>query len=75
MHSFSVSKSPSATSTGTTTSEDSQSGTKDELRPQGSFVGLSTTIHTPESALIPATYHQQDESGLLPAIGTTQISP
>ena len=75
MHSFSVSKSPSATSTGTTTSEDSQPGTKDELRPQGSFVGLSTTIHTPESALIPPTYHQQDESGLLPAIGTTQISP
>ena len=75
MHSFSVSKSPSATSTDTTTSEDSQPGTRDGQRPQGSFVGLSTTIHTPESALVPATYHQQDELELLPEIGTTQISP
>ena len=75
MHNFSVSKSPSATSIGTTTSEDSQPGTRDGQRPQGSFVGLSTTIHTPESALVPATYHQQDELELLPEIGTTQISP
>ena len=75
MHSFSVSKSPSATSTGTTTPEDSQPGKKDQQRPQGSFVGLSTTIHTPESSLIPATYHQQDELDLLPEIGTTQTSP
>ena len=73
MHSFSVSKSPSATSAGTTTSEDSQPGTKDEQRPQSAFVGLSTTIHTPESAVIPATYIQQDELGLLSEIGTTQI--
>ena len=76
MHSFSVSKSPSVTSTGTTTSEDSQPGTRDEQRPQSAFVGLSTTIHTPESALIAATYHQQDQVELLPEeIGTTQISP
>ena len=75
MHNFSVSKSPSAKSTGTTTSEDSQLGTKDGQRPQGSFVGLSTTIHTPESAVIPATYHQQDELGLLSKTGTTQITP
>ena len=75
MHSFSVSKSPSATSTGTTTSEDSQTGTKDRQRPQSAFVGLSTTIHTPESAVIPASYHQQDELGRLSETGTTQISP
>ena len=62
-------------STGTTTSEDSQPGTKDGQRPQGSFVGLSTTIHTPESAVIPASYHQQDELGLLSETGITQISP
>ena len=73
MRSYSVSKSPSATSTGATTSKDSQLGTKDEQRPQSAFVGLSTTIHTPESAVIPATYRQQDELGLLSETGTTQI--
>ena len=75
MHNFSFSKSPFATSTGTTTSKDSQPGTKDGQRSQGAFVGLSTTIHTPESALIPATYHRQDDLGLLSETGTTQIGP
>ena len=75
MHSFSASKSPFATSTGTTTSKGSQPGTKGGQRPQGAFVGLSTTIHTPESALIPANYHQQDDLGLLSETGTTQIGP
>ena len=75
MHSFSVSKSPSATSTDTTTSEDSQPGTRDGQRPQSAFVGLSTTIRTPESALILATYHRQDDLGLLSETGTTQIGP
>ena len=75
MQSFSVSESISATSTSTTTSQDSQPGTADGQRPRSPFMGLSTTIHTPESALIPATYHQQDEPELLSEIGTTQISP
>ena len=77
MHSFSVSKSPSATSTSTstTTSQYSQSGTADEQRPRSSFMDLSTIVHTPESLLIPTTYHQQDELGLLSEMGTTQINP
>ena len=75
MQSFSVSESISATSTGTTTSQDSQPSTADGQRPRSSFMGLSTAIRTPESALIPATYHQQDELGLLSEMGTTQISP
>ena len=76
MHSSSVSKSSSAISTGTTRSEDSQSGAAAGLRQHDSFVGLSTTDHTPESTLIPVTsYRQQDELGLLSEIGTTQIVP
>ena len=80
MHSFSVSKSISAsstttTSTSTTTSQDSQPDTADGQRPRSSFMGLSTTAHTSASALTPATYHQQDEPGLLSEIGTTQIAP
>ena len=80
MHSFSVSKSTSAsstktTSTSATTSQDSQPGTADGQRPRGSFMDLSTTAHTPESVLIPAIYHQQDELRLLSEIGTIQIGP
>ena len=66
----------SATGTSVTASRVSQPELAAGQRQQGSFVGLSTTIHTPESALIPATYHQQDELGLLSSeIGTTQIAP
>ena len=75
MHSFSVSKSISATSASTTTSQDSRPDTADGQRPQGSFMGLSITARTLESSLIPATYHQQDEQELLSEIGTTQITP
>ena len=81
MDSFSVSKSISAisasttTSTSTTTSQNSQPGTANGQRPRGSFMSLSTTAHTPESSLIPATYHQQDELGLSSEIGSTQINP
>ena len=75
MHSFSVSESISATSTSTTTSQDSQPGTADGQRPRGAFMDLTTTVHSPESPLIPATYHQQDELGSLSEIGTTQINP
>ena len=75
MHSFSVSKPPSVTSTGTTTSQVSQSGTADGQRQQGSFVGLSTTAHTPESTRISSTYYQQDELRLLSNISASQIDP
>ena len=75
MQSFSVSESISATSTSTTTSQDSQFGRADGQRPRGSFMDLSIAVHTPESSLITATYHQQDELGLLSKIGTTQIKP
>ena len=75
MQSFSVSESISATSTSTTTSQDSQPGTADGQRPRSSFMGLSTAIRTPGSAITPATYHQQDEPELLSEISTPQISP
>ena len=69
MRSVSVSKSTFATSTSTTPSQDSQSSTVDGQRPTGSFMDLSIAVHTPESSLIPTTYHQQDEMGLLPELG------
>ena len=65
----------SATGTSVTASRVSQPELAAGQRQQGSFVGLSTTIYTPESALIPATYHQQDELGLVSEIGITQIAP
>ena len=79
MHNFSVSKSPSATGTSTitstSTSQDSQPGTVDGQRSRSSFMGLSTTVDTPESALIPATYHQKDDLGLWSEIAASQIAP
>ena len=82
MHSPHVSKSTStasATSASTTTtvtvSGVSQPESAAGQHQQGSFVGLSTTVHTPESTLVPATYHQRDALGLSSAIGTTQIDP
>ena len=65
----------SATGTSVTASRVSQPELAAGQRQQGSFVGLSTTIHTPESALIPATYHQQDELGLVSETSITQIAP
>ena len=65
MDNFSISKSHSAASTNTITFGSSQPGTVAGQHPRGSFVGLSTTVHTPESPLISATYYQQDEPGLL----------
>ena len=68
-----------STSTPTTTTVNVSGNSQPELaagqRQQGFFVGLSTTVHTPESILIPVTYHQQNERGLLSEIGTTQIAP
>ena len=88
MYSFNIIKLSSATSTITTASTSTSTSastiiSRDSQQPepvtaqrqQGSFVGLLSTIHTPESALIPATYHQQDELGLLPETDTTQITP
>ena len=43
-------------------------------RQRGSFVDLSKTFPKPESTLIPATDHQQDESRLLSAISVSDIS-
>ena len=68
-----------STSTATTTTVNVCGNFQPELaagqHQQGCFVGLSTTVYTPESILIPVTYHQQNESGLLSEIGTTQIDP
>ena len=74
--SSSTTSTTSATGTSVTASRVSQPCAAAGQRQQGSFVGFSTTIHTPESVLIPATYHQQDELGLLSSeIDTTQIAP
>ena len=79
MHSFSVSNSSSATSTtasiSTTIPQNSQPDTAGGQHPRGSFMGLITTVRTPELAPIPATYHQQDELGLFSEIGTTETEP
>ena len=65
----------SATSTSATAARVSQSEPAAGQRQQGFFVGLSTTVHTTESVLIPVNYHQQNERGLLSEIDTTQIDP
>ena len=76
----SVSKSSSATtiantaSTSTMTFRVSQPELAAGQRQQGSFVDLSKTVHTPEPTLIPATYYQQDELGLLYDISVSDIS-
>ena len=79
MHSFSVSNSSSSTSTtasiSTAISQNSQPDTAGGQHPRGSFMGLTTTVRTPELAPMPATYHQQDELGLLSEIGTTETEP
>ena len=68
-----------ATGTSTTTtvavSGASQPESTAGQRQQGSFVGLSTPVHTPESGLIPANYHQQDELRPLSDICASQIDP
>ena len=71
MHNFSISKSSSATitnataSTSTSTCRVSQPELAAGQRQQGFFFGLSATIYTPESPLIPEIYYQQDEPRLL----------
>ena len=78
MHSSRVPKSSStatATRISVTASGVCQPQSAAGQRQQGSFVGLSTTVHTPESTRISSTYYQQDELGLLSEIDTTQIAP
>ena len=43
--------------------------------PQGAFVGLSTTAHTPESTRISSTYYQQDELRLLSDTSASLVNP
>ena len=77
MHSFNVSKSTStvtARTTSVTVSGVSQPELAAGQHQQGSFVGLPTTVHTPESTLKPATYYQQDELGLLSDTSVSDIS-
>ena len=78
MHSSRVPKSSStatATRTSDTASRVSQPESAAGQRQQGSFVGLSTTLQTPESTRISSNYYQQSELGLLSEIGTTQTDP
>ena len=78
MHSFRVPKS-SSTAAATRTSDTASRVSQPELavgqRQQGSFIALSTTLHAPELTRISSNYYQQDEQGLLPETGTTQIAP
>ena len=78
MPSFNVSKSTGATTAATstiTTARDSQPELAVGQHHQGSFAGRSTTVHTPESSTIAATYHQRDELRLLSDMSTTQLDP
>ena len=62
-------------STSTITSGVSQSGSASGQRLRDSFMGLSTTFHTPESMQTAASYHQQDGLRLLAEVSTSQINP
>ena len=77
MHCSCVPKSSSiatATSTSVTASRVSQPESAAEQSQQSSFVGLSTTVHTPESTRISSSYYQQDELRLLPDISVSNIN-
>ena len=83
MHSPHVSNSTStvtvATSASTTTtvtvSRVSQPKSAAGQHQQGSFLGLSTTLHTRESRQIPTDYPQQAGLRLLAEVSTSQINP
>ena len=76
----SVSKSSSATtiantaSTSTMTFRVSQPELAAGQRQQGSFVDLSKTVYKPEPTIIPATYYQRNELGLLSGISVSDLS-
>ena len=77
MRSYRVSKSTSII-TATTTSVSVSGGSQPELlagqRQQGSFAGLSTTVHTPESTYIPAA-ERYAGLRLLAEVSTLQADP
>ena len=73
MHSSHISKSSSATSTSTINSGDSQPESTAGEGQQGSFAGISTTIHTPESAYIPAADQQFAGLRLLAEVSTSRL--
>ena len=76
MHSYRVFKSTStATRTSTTTFGVSQPEPAARQRQQSSFVGLSTTVHTPESPYISAGDQQFAGLRLLAEVSTSQINP
>ena len=58
-----------------TASGDSQPELAIEHHQQGSFVGLSTTVHTPESTHVPADDQQFSGLRLLAEVSTSQIDP
>ena len=77
MHSYRIPTS-TATSASIATSSISTSGvSQPELatvqRPQGAFVGLSTTAHTPESTQIPAADRPFTQLQLLAEVSTSQL--
>ena len=76
MQSSRVTKSSSATSTSTITFlGNSQPESAVGQRPQGSFVGMSTTVHTPESTHIPSNYQQHAGLRLLADVTISQMNP
>ena len=77
MHSYRISTS-TATSASIATSSISSSGVSQPesatgQRPQGAFVGLSTTAHTPESTHIPAAGRPFTQLQLLAEVSTSQL--
>ena len=71
----STSESSSATSTSTMTSGVSQPESAAGQRQQGSYVGISTTINSPNSMQIPTDYQQQTGLSVLAEVNTSQINP
>ena len=74
-----------ATSTSTTTSVTVSRVSQSELaarrrqrqrqRQQASFVGISTSVHTPASTYAPADYQQHEGLRLLAEVSTSQVDP
>ena len=75
MHSSHKPKSSPATGTSSITLRDSQPESAAEQRQQGSFVGMSTTVHTPESTHIPSNYQQHEGLRLLADVTTSLVDP
>ena len=71
--------SSTATSTSTTTSVTFSRVSQSELAArqpqQASFVGISTSVHTPASTYAPADYQQHEGLRLLAEVITSQVDP